>query len=210
MEKYDFYQSVKDIKKNSKDIMNGSWGFCASKTTLVMALSLLFVGLIVLVSFLTKQWYYIVLTSIFSGIMIYLLSYGYQIFCYNLASNMSAKTADLFSGFGKVSIKLIRILIMKIFIWIFGLILLVFMGFKFELSYSMSSIVLYEDKKLKAGKVLKQSKRLMNENCKRFAKLRLSNFGWFLLSLTIVGALWAAPYLFVSKSVFYNDLKTDF
>ena len=80
----------------------------------------------------------------------------------------------------------------------------------FELSYSMTSFSLYNGDKIKAGEALKQSKRLVKGNKSRLAKLRLSNIGWYLLCLTVIGALWALLYIGVSKAIFYNDLKTDF
>ena len=41
-------------------------------------------------------------------------------------------------------------------------------------------------------------------------KLQVSNIAWYLLCLTVVGAIWAVPHLTVEKAVFYKDLKTDF
>lgn len=212
MEKYDFYLTPQQIDDEAKEIMAGSWGYSAKNTAIFVVLSLIIAGLVTLFSFLTPTWYLIIIYSIVGVLLIYLLFYGFQIFCLHLSSNLKTSTKHLFAGFGKKSFRIIKLAISKFFVLIFGLCLLVFMGIKWELAYSMSAFVLYEtdDKKASSSSLLKQSKRLMNGSKKRLVKVRLKNLGWMLLCLTIVGALWALPYLELKKAIMYNNLKTEF
>ncbi len=212
MEKINFYMTTEQVNSESKEIMAGSWGFCAKAMAIFLSLVLVVVGAVVGLSFAVPQWYFITIISIIGAMLIYLLWYGLQVFCYNLASKLSTKFSHLFAGFGKNTFKLIKLMIVKFFVLIFGLCLVVIMGFKFELAYSMTAFVLCEnkDKKISTSAIMKQSKRLMNGSKKRLVKLRFSNFGWILLCFTVIGAVWALPYLILKHAVFYNDLKTDF
>lgn len=209
MGKFNFYEDLDNIQQDSKDIMNGSWGFCAKKMALMLALALVVVGGAVTLSILFSSWYVITICSVVGLILLCTIYYGCEIFCLNLSSKLQTSTADLFAGFKKIH-KVIGITICSLISFVFGLCLFVFFGFKFELSHSMSFFVSYQQPKLKSVACLKQSKRLMKGNRKRLLKLRLKNFGWGLLCLTVIGSVWALPYLLVNKSVFYNDLKTDF
>lgn len=210
MEKnFDFYKKPDEIKAEAKEIMNGSWGYTAKQMSLVFILGLLVVGGLVTLCVLKPLWYVIVPACFVGVFLIYVLYHGVQVFCYNLTNNLNVSSASMFAGFPKI-FKLLALYISKIFVLLFGLCMFIFFGFKFELYYSMTSFYLFDNQKSSASLTLKGSKRLMKGNLKRLSKLRLKNIGWFVLCLTIVGMLWALPYLMVQKSVFYNDLKTDF
>ena len=210
MKKGFFYKQNDEIKQMTKDNLAGSWWYGAKNMMLYLFLSLAVTAGVVVPSVLNPKWYIIAPLCLVGLYLLCLLYYGYQTFCLNLSSKLSASTKDLFAGFGKKSFRIFKIMFMKFFIFIFGLVLAVFPLFMFELSYSMTSFSLYNGDKIKAGEALKQSKRLVKGNKSRLAKLRLSNIGWYLLCLTVIGALWALLYIGVSKAIFYNDLKTDF
>lgn len=207
--KFNFYEDLDQIKLDAKDVMNGSWGFCAKKMLLMLLLALVVLGTAVTLSVLFPSWYVITLCAVIGLILECALFYGCEIFFLNLSSKLQTTTADLFVGFKKI-LKVIGITFCSLLTFVLGLCLFVFFGFKFELSHSMSFFVSYQNPKQKSIDCLKQSRRLMNDNRKRLLKLRLKNFGWALLCLTIIGSLWALPYLLVNKAIFYNDLKTDF
>lgn len=212
MEKYNFYKSNEKINQEAKDIMAGSWAFCAKKSAIWLFFVLVVIAGVVTLCVLIPTWYVITISLIFGLLLLYLLFYGMQVFSLNLSSKLSTTTSHLFAGFSKNTFKLIKLAISKFFILIFGLCLLIFMGVNFELAYSMSSLILYEskDRKIKTSAALKQSKRLMKDNKLRLVKFRLVNIGWILLCFTIIGAVWALPYLELKKAIFYNDLKTEF
>lgn len=206
---YNFYKSMAQIRQTASDDMSGSWWYCAKITMFELFLALIIAGGVTWACIAYPIWY-VMAPSIFVGcFLVYVLIYGYQAFFLNFTSKLSSKFSDLFSGFKKI-FKLLKIFITKIFIMIFGLALLVFPFFMFGLSYTMSSFALVDDKTIPAKDALKQSKRLMNENKKRLAKLRFENLGWILLCFTFIGAFWALPFLFTNKAVFYEDLKTAF
>lgn len=209
MEKFDFYKKTENIKLEAKDIMSGSWGYSAKQMLLMLLLSLVVVGGTVTLCVLKPLWYVIVLAVLVALFLLYVIYFGIQVFYYNLTNNLKVNSSDMFEGFKRI-FKLLALYISKLFVLIFGLCLLVYFGFDFELRYSMSSLVLYDNPKNSASASLKGSKRLMKGNKKRLVKLRLQSIGWILLCLTVVGALWALPYLMVEKALFYNDLKTDF
>lgn len=207
--KFDFYEDLDKITLDAKDIMNGSWGFCAKKMALMLVLALVVLGGVVTLCVLFPSWYVITICVVVGLILESAIYYGCEIFCLNLSSKLQTSTADLFAGFRKI-FKVIGVTLCSLFSFVFGLCLFVFFGFKFELSHSMSFFVSYQNPKQKPVDCLKQSRRLMNGNRTRLLKLRLKNFGWILLCLTVIGLVWALPYLLVNKSIFYNDLKTDF
>ena len=204
---FDFYKSIDEIKQTAYDDMAGSWWYCAKLTMLAFFLCAIVASGVVVLCVLYPIWY-VMASSIFVGcFLIYTLMYGYQNFFLNFACKLSSKFSDLFAGFKKI-FKLFAIFVMKIFISVFGLALLVVPFFIFESSYTMSSFCLADDGKKSAREVLHESKRLMNENKKRISKLSFKNIGWLLLCLTIIGAFWALPYIYSTKAIFYNDLKT--
>lgn len=209
MEKFDFYKKTENIKLEAKDIMSGSWGYSAKQMLIMLLLSLIIVAVAVVVCVLNPVWYVITLCSFFGLFLLYVIYYGVQVYFYNFTNNLKANSSDLFAGF-KCLFKLLALFIAKLFVLVFGLCLFVYFGFDFELRYCMSSLVLYENPKNSSTMSLKGSKRLMKGNKKRLVKLRYKSIGWILLCLTVVGAIWALPYLMVEKSLFYNDLKTDF
>lgn len=207
--KFDFYEDLDKITLDAKDVMNGSWGFCAKKMALMLVLALVVLGGVITFCVLFPSWYVITICVVVGLILESAIYYGCEIFCLNLSSKLQTTTADLFAGFRKI-FKVIGVTLCSLFSFVFGLCLFVFFGFKFELSHSMSFFVSYQNPKQKPVECLKQSRRLMNGNRTRLLKLRLKNFGYILLCLTVIGSVWALPYLLVNKSIFYNDLKTDF
>ena len=209
MEKYDFYASDKKIKKDTSDILTGSWGLVLKFTSLFLLFITLITGGAVTICLFYPLWYVIVISAVVGTILNYYFIYGYQVFFSNFVNKSSAKYSNLFAGF-KMPIKLIKILIEKIFMFIFGLVLVLIGGVVNCLAYSMTSLCLKDDPSLKATHVLKQSSRLMNENKTRLFRLQFKNLFWCLLVPTIIGAFWAIPHLVTTKVVFYEDLKTDF
>ncbi len=209
MEKFDFYKKADEIKHDAKDIMSGSWGFSAKQMALMLVLTLIVAGGVTCLCIFKPLWYVIAPSCFVGAFLIYVIYHGVQVFFYNLTNNLKADTSNLFDGFKRI-FKLLALFISKLFMLVIGLCMLVFFGFRFELDYSMSSLVLFDDSKKTASACLKGSKRLMKGNRIRLLKLRLKSIGWILLCLTVVGALWALPYLMVEKAVFYNNLKTDF
>lgn len=209
MDKFNFYEDLDNIKQDSKDIMNGSWGFCAKKMSLMLILALVVIGTAVTLCALFPSWYVITICVVIGVFLLSAIYYGCEVFFLNLASKLHTTTSDLFVGFKKIH-KVIGITICSLFSFVFGLCLFVVYGFKFELGHSMSFFVSYQQPKLKPVECLKQSRRLMKGNKKRLLKLRIKNLGFILLCLTVIGSVWALPYLLVNKSIFYNDLKTDF
>lgn len=207
--KFNFYEDLDNITLDAKDIMNGSWGFCAKRMSLMLVLALVVLGTVVTLSVMFPSWYVITICVAVGLVLESAIFYGCEIFFLNLSSKLQTSTADLFAGFKKI-FKVIGITFSSLFSFVVGLCLFVVFGFRFELSHSMSFFVSYQNAKLKPVECLKQSRRLMNGNRTRLLKLRLKNFGWILLCLTVIGSVWALPYLLVNKSVFYNDLKTDF
>lgn len=210
MEKnFDFYKKPDEIKREAKDIMSGSWGFSAKQMAIALVLTLIIVGAVTALSVVYAQWFVIVPAFFVGLFLIYVIYYGVQVFCYNLTNKLTVNSALMFAGFSQF-FKLLWLFVLKLVMLALGLCMVVYFGFSFELAYSMSELYLCDNTKSKTSAILKGSKRLMKGNKKRLIKLRLKNIGWILLCLTVVGSLWALPYLQVQKSVFYNDLKSDF
>ena len=206
---YDFYKSIGEIKRTATDDMAGSWWYCAKLTMLELFLMAIIAGGVSVFCVFYPIWYYMAPVIFVGCFLIYVLIYGYQNFFLNFSCKLSSKFSDLFAGFKKIH-KLFGMFLMKIIVLVFGLALLVFPYFIFESAYTMSSFCLADNKNLHSREALHESRRLMRENKKRLARLRMSNFGWILLCLTIIGAFWALPYIYSNKAIFYNNLKTPF
>lgn len=93
----------------------------------------------------------------------------------------------------------------------FGLtLLLIVPGIIYALKVVLVPYIFADDEteNLAWGTIIKRSKTLMEGNKMDFFVFGLSFFGWILLATTIIGAIWAVPYIQVAQVMYYEELKT--
>lgn len=93
-------------------------------------------------------------------------------------------------------------------LWTF---LLIVPGIIKSLAYSMTPFILEEKPELSAYDAIKYSEKLMKGHKTELFLLELSFIGWMILAtLTAgIGYLWLIPYMQVTVSEFYEDLKKE-
>lgn len=136
------------------------------------------------------------------------LTLGFTLVYYKLSKNEDFSVADLFDGFKDFLRSFLTVLLIGIFVLLWTL-LLVIPGIIAALSYSQALFILLDNPDLSAYEAIKESKRIMKGYKWKFFCLQLSFIGWALLSVLTfgIGYLWLAPYIQVSYSNFYKDIK---
>lgn len=209
MANYNFYITNKKCKEQAKEYLRYTWKNSANITLLFYGLILILSGLVALPCVFVAWW--MVFPLLLVGYIFWsLLDYGYKKYFWELTQLKDVHAKILFSGFSKKAGKIIKTYFKKLFLGIFWLVLLIFPYFIKQPAYAMATYILWD--KPEVQNPLKESKRLMNNNIDRYAKLQLSFAHWYLLLFVtaFVAGIWIFPYLATAESVFYEDLKTDF
>ena len=117
---------------------------------------------------------------------------------------------NIFDGFKRVFPSFLLCLLMIIFIILWSL-LLIIPGIIKSFSYSMAFYIMYDNPEIDALEALTQSKTMMKGYKWKLFMLFLSFIGWALLAmLTLgIGFFWLYPYISLSISNFYEDLKIN-
>lgn len=85
------------------------------------------------------------------------------------------------------------------------------MSIIYSLKYSLVYYILADDQEISCNNAFKESKRLMQGNLGRMFYLQISFIGWSLLGLLScgIGYIWIIPYMYVTFSYFYLDVKGE-
>ncbi len=77
------------------------------------------------------------------------------------------------------------------------------------LSWSMTVFLLLDDPGLSVMNAIRESRRMMKGNMRRFFLMHLSFVAWILFSVLslLIGLLWILPYMTQSRVCFYLDLR---
>lgn len=231
MEKRDFYITNKELKNKTRDFMSGSWNKYASIT---LVLFLILAGLISIctIGVLKLEWYFNIIIIFFSVCLFSLFCYGYNVYCLETMRDSKQSKKLLFAGFSKNALKIFLIFVIKWVCIVVGLALLIFPGIILLIKFSQTSFVLNDDKNLKVIKVLKTSSKLMKSNTTKLMGIWFDCFKWLLLAVMMISVLfifginwitflilevvvgivliWLLPYYTIEKTLFYEDLKTEF
>ena len=118
----------------------------------------------------------------------------------------------MFSGFSKQAGRILKVYFQRLVLSLFWFICLIVPYFLKTPNYAVSTYLLLDRPKLETSKIIKDSTHLMTGNIERYSKFQFSFSHWYLLMLVtgFIGGIWILPYLYTSKAVFYEDLKTDF
>jgi len=120
------------------------------------------------------------------------------------------KLEDLFEGFKLFGPSFLLYLLYSIFLMLWTCLFIV-PGIIKGLSYSMSFYILRDNPKIEAMEAITQSRKMMVGYKGKLFGLYLSFIGWALLCcLSLgVGFLWLGPYIYMSVTNFYEDLKQN-
>lgn len=208
MEKKDFYLTNNEIKQKRQDATSGSWG----KLALASLIAFLIISILPITALILAQffdWYVVLIVSILAFFVFSLINYGYNAFMLEFTNSTNCKLSVLFCGFSKLFLKIFFLHIVLTFVILVGYALFVVPGIILTLRYSMTMYCLRDNPKLSIIKTMKESARLMQDNKMRLFKHFFTNFHWTILFANI-GDFWLLPKYLVAKSIFYDDLKTEF
>jgi uncharacterized membrane protein len=187
----------KVLMAQAREILKGRWGIavCASLLYLLIAFfisSFEEVGLIA--------------SLILSGP----LALGATIFWLRFTRKQDDKLENIFLGFNNFGTSFIAYIIVLVFTLLWAL-LLIIPGIIAALSYSLTFYIIADDKSINAQDAVKKSKKMMYGYKWKLFCLYCRFIGWLLLCiLTLgIGLLWLIPYVNVSTTRFYEDVKKN-
>jgi uncharacterized membrane protein len=136
------------------------------------------------------------------------MSIGIAIFTLSVSRKQDAQLAQIFEGFQKFSVGLVAYLLIAVFV-ILWMLLLIIPGIIAALSYSMTYFIIADNDSIGALDAITKSKEMMRGNKWKLFCLGFRFFGWGLLCILTVGIgfLWIYPYMMVSFTQFYDDIK---
>lgn len=126
------------------------------------------------------------------------------------AHGESARIENLFDGFKVFGSGFLLYILNALFIALWTC-LLIIPGIVKCFSYSMAFFILHDNPEIGALEAITQSRKMMNGYKGKLFGLCLSFIGWaFLCCLTFgIGFFWLAPYITLSITNFYEDLKKN-
>jgi uncharacterized membrane protein len=148
------------------------------------------------------------LTSITSTLVYCALAFGYFSYFLKLSRDEDVEISELWSFKGKWYIYIGIYLLAGLFACLWGL-LLIIPGIIAAISYSMSYYCYLDNPENDIMDAIKESKRIMKGHKMEFFILQLSFLGWSILGMFTFGILylWLIPYMSVTISNFYNNIK---
>lgn len=138
------------------------------------------------------------------------LALGFAMFALSISRNQQAEIGQLFKGFNNFGTALGAYLLVALFTLLWMLLLIV-PGIIAALSYSMTYYILVDNPEMGANAAIDKSKQMMYGYKWKFFCLGLRFIGWALLCVLTfgIGFLWLMPYMQVSVSKFYDDIKDN-
>lgn len=118
---------------------------------------------------------------------------------------------DIFEGFKNFGTTCIVYILMSLFIFLWSLLLFI-PGIIAGLSYAMAPYIIIDNPGISAMDAIKQSKEMMRGFKGKLFMLQLSFIGWSILCLFTcgIGFLWLTPYMQLSISNFYENLRASY
>ncbi len=185
------------LMSRAREALQGNWGIGAGAALLTIVISMI-AQAIPKVGF--------ILSLLISGPV----SIGLYTFSFSIARHEKAKIEQIFEGFESFKNGVIAYVLLVIFTILWTL-LLIIPGIIAAYSYSMTFLIMAEDKSIEPLAAIAKSKEMMQGNKWKLACLQFRFIGWALLCiLTIgIGFFWFLPYVTVSTVEFYNDIKAN-
>ncbi len=190
-------KSNPELRQLAREALNNRWGLAAG-TTLVYILILMVVQVIP------------ILGAIGAILITGPMALGMVIFSLNIARKKDAQLENIFQGFQNFGNAFLLYLLTGIFTFLWTL-LLIIPGIIAAYSYMMAPYIMADDNSVRPMEAIDKSKKMMEGHKMRLFILHLSFIGWALLcTLTLgIGYFWLVPYIQVSQTKFYDDLKGE-
>lgn len=152
-----------------------------------------------------------VISSIVLWVLQSVFVVGIISFCLNIACGRNSEITDFFDQFEHTGKLFLLSLVKNFFICLWGLLLIV-PGFIAYYRYSMAEYIIAENPDISISDAIKQSKEMMNGKKGKLFILDLTFLGWTILTAVTGGlaGLYAIPYIFMSRTLFYLDIKQEY
>jgi uncharacterized membrane protein len=136
------------------------------------------------------------------------LNLGVATFWLSLSRTGNGDFNQAFSGFARFGDALVANLLAGIFVCI-GILLLIVPGIIVALMLSQTFFILADNPRMDAIDALRRSRQMMRGNKWKYFCMQWRFFGWVLLCLLTcgIGFIWLVPYMSMSFTKFYEDLK---
>ena len=117
----------------------------------------------------------------------------------------------MYHGFRDFKRAFITYILQSVYI-ILRLLLLIIPGIIATLDYSLVYFILSEDSEISSNDAILKSKKMMYGHRKQLFYISLTFLGLFIASIItlFIGLLWLIPYMYVSYSIFYIDVKKQY
>jgi len=140
------------------------------------------------------------------SLMSMMLGVGMTCVCLNVSRSRPASFGTLFDPFGMFFKFLWLNILMRIYIFLWTL-LLVVPGIIAQYKYSMAVYILLDNPEYSASECIRLSKEMMNGKKLDLFVLDLSFIGWIILSIIPFVSLYVMPYMEITRANFYNFLS---
>ncbi|MEY8685291.1 DUF975 family protein [Bacteroides sp. AN502(2024)] len=147
------------------------------------------------------------LCSLFVGLPV---AYGFAIVMLGVCRGKDIDFGTLFEGFQDYGRIFVTKLLQGVYTFLWSLLLLI-PGIIKAYSYAMTDFILKDEPEMKNNAAIEKSMAMMDGNKMKLFLLDLSFIGWAILCLFTlgIGFLFLQPYVGVSRSAFYEDLKAQ-
>ncbi len=185
------------LMSRAREALQGNWGIGAGAALLTVVISMI-AQAIPKVGF--------IISLLISGPV----SIGLYIFSLTIARHEKAKIEQIFEGFESFKNGVIAYVLLVVFTILWTLLLIV-PGIIAAYSYSMTFLIMAEDKSIEPLAAIAKSKEMMLGNKWKLACLQFRFIGWALLCIPTIGIgfFWFLPYMTISIVEFYNDIKAN-
>jgi uncharacterized membrane protein len=186
----------RELMAQARDALDGRWGLAIGTFVVYMVITVP----ISMVPFI--GW---IISIIIGGSM----AVGIAIFSLSISRRQDAQLGQIFEGFQKFNVALGAYLLMAIFVILWTL-LFIIPGIIAALSYAMTFFILAENDSIGSLDAITKSKEMMQGNKWKLFCLGCRFIGWGLLCILTcgIGFLWLYPYMMVSFTKFYEDIKS--
>jgi len=197
--------SNKDLMKHARETLSGRWNLAVGTFFLYM----LIMVPITVIPYKYTLWY--ACGNIIALLIGGAFALGIATFALAIARRKEANLKMIFSGFKYYGKTLGLNLLKSLFIILWAL-LLIIPGIIAAISYSLAFYLMSDDPNIGAMEAIDKSKKMMYGYKWKYFCLGLRFIGWILLGILSlgIGLLWIIPYLHISFTKFYDDVKANY
>ena len=185
------------LKSKAKEQLRGKWGYAALTAIILAAIT-------------SAAAAFPLIGPVIGLVITPVLTYGFISYNLQISRGKDVEISDLFVGFNRFPVVFVAGLLMSIFITLWSL-LFIIPGIIATLKYSLTYYILIDNPDMTAVEAIDRSKEMTYGYKFDIFLLQLSFIGWgFLATFTCgIGYFWLVPYMNVTFSNLYDELKGD-